>query len=105
MGWELRKGKLYYYQKTRIGKHIISRYMSGERGELAAKLVEIDRERRALERAQRAEERARERAAMADSPELAAFYKQTRLLLDAATVAAGYHRHKHQWRKRRDSID
>jgi hypothetical protein len=105
MGWELRKGKLYYYQKTRIGKRIVSRYLAGERGVLAAKLVELDRERRALEREARAEERAKERAAFEDSPELATFYEQVRLLLDAATLAAGYHRHKHQWRKRRDSID
>jgi hypothetical protein len=62
-------------QKMRIGKHVVSRYMSGERGVLAAQLVEIDRERRALEREARAEERAKERAALADSPELATFYE------------------------------
>jgi hypothetical protein len=58
MGWERRRGRMYYYRKVRRGGRIISQYRgSGELGQLAALLAETEhaeaQARRALLRAER----------------------------------------------------
>jgi hypothetical protein len=59
----------------------------------------------ALERLERAAERERERSerSAADAAEraVAAWFEDVQAAADAAMVAAGFHRHKGQWRRRR----
>jgi len=101
VGIETRKnGTSYYYRKVRANGHVRSEYVgSGDVAQLSYALDRLDREQHQLERAerrQRAEaERAVERAAwglLAEAQQLAAL----------AMLATGHHRHRGQWRKRRE---
>ena len=93
MGWA--QGR-YYRRSVRCGRRVRTQYVGvGWLGQAAAWLDQAEREHRK-------QEQAAIRAVLADTPELTAFYDQVRLLLDAALVASGYHRHKRQWRRRRN---
>ena len=101
MALKTRNNRRYYYQNQRVGRRVVTRYIgSGAVALLAAKLD-------AAERAERDAERAALdalRAELADTPPVARFTEALRLLVDAALIDAGYHRHKRsEWRKRRDS--
>lgn len=100
MAWEERNGNRYYYHKRRIGDRVVSEYMGG--GELAeafAYLDGIDRQRDDLEReATRAEQEAQREI----DKQIDEMISLARTLADATLLAAGYHRHKGQWRKRRE---
>lgn len=99
MGWETRKGGTYYYAKERTGARVVSRYIGA--GELVHFVETMETERREekelnreawrLERGQmrREEERATEIFAAADE------------LMEAALLAAGFHKHKREWRRKR----
>jgi len=100
MGWEKRGGRSYYYRKKRVGQRVVSEYIGI--GPLAELLAEAD----ALERVERtqqreAERRVREEMQVLDwqADELA---ELVRALTHGVLLAAGYHVHKGQWRKRRD---
>ena len=103
MAWEERKGNRYYYRKQRNGDRVVSKYMSGgSLGELFAMEDEIDREVQELEREAEREEREAQQALDKQIDEV---IDLVRLLADAAMIEAGYHRHKGQWRKRRERTD
>lgn len=99
MGWEERKGKLYYYAKEREGGRVVSRYLGA--GELArfAQMMEKSRheERGCYQEAWRRERGALERADR-DAADLFAAADE---LMEAALFAAGFHKHKRQWRRKR----
>lgn len=94
-----RNGRTYFYRKTRVGGRVSSEYVgSGEVAGLYAALDRLQRDERQAEECQRRErhraEQAEERAAwglLAEGQQLAAL----------AMLAAGYHRHKGTWRRRR----
>lgn len=97
MGWEKRGNEFYYYRKVRKGGRVRSEYMGrGVYAQLCAKLIENGQlEREALRSEQQAEkeiDRQLETAGAAVSA-----------LTGAALHAAGYHRHKGQWRKCHDA--
>lgn len=102
MGIETRKNSAYYYRKRREGRRVVSEYVGG--GELGALLYQADR----LAAVEAAEERAA-RQALARSAqeegraarELAAHCQEFAAL---ALLAAGYHRHKGTWRRRRSPM-
>jgi hypothetical protein len=103
MGWETRRnGKRYYYEKTREGSRVVSRYIGcGRLAPLVADLNQLRNERRQQERweAQRARN---EFAELAATPEaITLLLEQAQSAAAAALVAAGYHQHKRQWRKKR----
>jgi hypothetical protein len=100
MGWETRKGRPYYYHKTRIGGRVVSQYIG--RGPLAEALIAFD----AADRADRAwkghtQAEARQRDQEREQ-RLEALRAVLRDMTDAALLASGYHTHKGQWRKRRE---
>jgi len=100
MAWEERNGNRYYYRKRREGSRVVSEYIGA--GDLAEGLLfldEIDRDHRELERQAEREEREAQQAIDKQIDEVIGL---ARLLADAAMIEAGYHRHKGQWRKRRE---
>ena len=99
MGWERRGEHLYYYRKYRVDGRVMSEYCGcGLLAELDASEAAQKREDRLLERKEREDLRtdleARE-TQMRQATEVAS------ILTHAALLAAGYHMHKGQWRKKR----
>jgi hypothetical protein len=107
MGWETRRnGKRYYYEKARQGNRVVSRYIgAGQLAPLVAEINQLDRERRQQERWE-AQMARNEFAELAATPAaLTLLLEQAQSAAAAALVAAGYHQHKRQWRKKRVSKD
>jgi hypothetical protein len=99
MGWETRRGRRYYYRSRRVNGRVVKEYVgAGEEAELAAR-VDADI----------AEERARNRAAFyelllreaAYAAILAPLDAACDLVVAAAMTAAGYHKYRGVWRKKR----
>jgi hypothetical protein len=94
MGWETRGGRQYYYRKQRVGGAVRSIYTP----ELSAGLVE------ALTAHNRAASVELRRAIAAERAEAARVADVCRGLVGAVRellLAAGFHEHKRQWRRRR----
>ncbi len=104
MAWETRaNGGRYYTRSRREGGRLVREYIGcGVKGELAAAADVSRRGEREAERAAIRAERERERAAEA---ELVALHWTVDQLTRGALLAAGFERHKRQWRKRRDEHD
>ena len=100
MAWERRKrGGLYYTQSFREGGRVRRRYIGRcELANLVARCDELRRERREIERERLRQDR--DQDAVADS-QFQAYYDSVESVLTTTLVAAGYHRHNRQWRKRR----
>lgn len=102
MGWETRglSGPRYFTTTRRAGKKRVRAYYGrGVFGELASALREV----RALEREEEEALLREERKAWADiEGRLSSLARSADLLLAASLVLAGHHRHKGQWRRRRD---
>ena len=98
MGWERRGSGCYYYRKRRLGNRVVSTYVgAGECGAAAAR--HDARAHAERERTRREEIRERERLlalerAGADAED------RVHLVTQAWLLAAGYHTHKGQWRRR-----
>jgi hypothetical protein len=101
MAWVHRNGRRYYYRSKRIAGKVRRQYVGcGEEAELAAALDELRRARRRAERVERL--RRLEHWQAAWQP-LEMLIRQTDLLVEAALVASGFHRHHlGEWRKRRE---
>jgi hypothetical protein len=99
-------GRRYYYQRKRVNGRIeYTYYGSGPATPLMAELDQLDRERRQKERLE-AQMARNEFAELAATPEdLTLLLEQAQREAAAALVAAGYHQHKRQWRKKRDRKD
>ncbi len=109
MGWETRNCRGRYYTRSRReGGRVVREYVGcGEKGELAAALdaerrADRDAERRADRDAERAAIRAERERAQALDADLMGLHRAVDLLTRGALMAAGFERHKRQWRKRRD---
>ncbi len=100
MGWEQRGNNQYYYRKEREGSRVKSVYVG--RGEIAHMISEIQSSSPVLERLARATrspeaiKSEKAEAVLAQSAEL------IQLLTQAALLAAGFHTHHRQWRRRRN---
>lgn len=99
MGWETRGNGRYYYRKVRDGGRVRSEYLgAGLLVEMLADIDDLDRQQRQLEdEAWRAEAEAERRTAAA----LAEVDRMVQTMTTAALIAAGYHTHRRQWRRRR----
>jgi hypothetical protein len=103
MGWKRINGRSYYYRSAREGGRVRTEYVgAGEVASLIAQADTIERDRREAER--RDWEAERQRAA-AEDRELDEWFDGIGSIADAAMIAAGFHKHKGQWRRRRDGGD
>ena len=101
MAWERRGGNRYYYQAERENGRVRKRYIgAGEAAELVAHADATIRKTRTerRERARAEIEEAEGLASMADELNDAA-----EILARAEMLAAGYHKRKGEWRRRRDA--
>ena len=104
MAWVVRGDREYYYRSRREGGRVVRDYYgSGDEARLAAA---VDAERRRLRDRDREAKRV-ERAARATAEQLLnELAAGSDLLVAAALLAAGYHRHHMgEWRKRRGRRD
>lgn len=100
MGWEQRGNKKYYYRKRREGDRVVSEYVgSGPLAELASTLDNLTRQEQSLQREQMQREREAIRALDTEVEDVCTVI---RVLTYGALLAAGYHTHKGQWRKKRN---
>jgi hypothetical protein len=101
MSLEKRDGSLYYYRSVRHGDTVRRVYVGS--GELARIAHEGDvAERAAEERARREAELERERLEALAAP-VEELSEAADILARAHLIAAGYHRHKGEWRRARNS--
>jgi hypothetical protein len=101
MAWETRGGRRYYYRKVWKDGRCFSVYEGGGfGGELSA---EQDASQRATE--QQHKLTMRQESARHDQIDalLDESWAQVKAATDEALAAAGYHRHKRQWRLKRDA--
>ena len=99
MAFEQRGNGVYYYRKERQGGKVKSVYGGG--GLLGACFEALDRESRE-ERAFKQQQRKEAAGAMRAIDRAAKeSWKEIRAAHEAAMMAAGYHKHKRQWRKKR----
>ena len=101
MAWEERGGNLYYYRTHWVNGRPVKEYVGGGLlGRLSAEADRIGRERAEAERARHRRELERLEALISPAAELS---KAAEVLLRAELIAAGYHRHKGEWRRARNA--
>jgi hypothetical protein len=99
MGWKTINGRRYYYKSERDGGRVKTTYFGARESGLLISLLELeDRAEREAElearRAEREESDAEDRA-------VSSWFDDVQAVADAAIVAAGFHKHKGQWRRKR----
>jgi len=100
MGWEERRGRLYYYRSVREGKRVRKEYVGGGAlGQLAAQIDELERLQRKEEEASCNEERERLQRSAGFLQELE---EATEILTRAELLVAGFHKRKGEWRRIRE---
>lgn len=99
MGWKTINGRRYFYRSVREGGRVKTQYVgAGERGLLMSLLHSEDRAERLADRIER---RAEREESAAEETAVAEWFDAVQTVADAAMVAAGYHKHKGQWRRKR----
>ena len=99
MGTEYRRGRPFYYRKHWRDGRCVSEYVGA--GPTFALLGQFDAAQRQQAAAERAAWKAERQRMEAEDRAVAELFDRVQLLADAAMVAAGYHRHNRQWRRRR----
>jgi hypothetical protein len=100
VAWEERRGSLYYYRSMRDGKRVRKEYVGA--GEVAEALAHADETIRRIRELEVAEGRAELECLMELAAPVAQLCEMVEVLARAELVAAGYYRHKGQWRFRRE---
>jgi hypothetical protein len=99
MGWKTINGRRYFYKSEREGGRVKSTYFgSGESGSLMAEWIAVERLEREAEREQLREER---EESDAEERAISDWFDGVQAVADAGMIAAGFHKHKGQWRRRR----
>jgi hypothetical protein len=96
MGWD--KGR-YYARSTKVNGRVVREYLG--RGAAAEAAAQADEERRALRAGSAAAWKQEKAALRARQAEINALCSGADLLARAALLAAGFHQHKRQWRRKR----
>ena len=102
MGWENReRGGPYYTRSRREGGRVVREFVGGGlAGRLASEFDRIDRERREARALEEKRELERLEALAAPVLELSG---AAEILTHAHLIAAGFHRHKGEWRRARNN--
>jgi hypothetical protein len=102
MGWENReRGGPYYTRSRRVGGRVVREYVgAGLVGRLSAEADRIKRERAEAEKARHRRELERLEVLAAPVLEVS---EAAEILARAHLIAAGFHRHKGEWRRERDT--
>jgi hypothetical protein len=103
MGWKRIGNHEYFHTSRREGGRVVTEYDG--RGELAALCARLDDVGRKKREDQRAREKAEREAAAQQDREFREWYEAVETLAAAAMLAAGYHNHHGQWRRRRNGED
>src|SRR5215208_7236090 len=99
MAWERRGSNLFYYQYERVDGRVRKKYVgAGDVAEAIAHADETIRRSRAA-RSERARVELEEAKTLASAGQ--ELWEAADILAVAQLVAAGYHRHKGEWRMRR----
>jgi hypothetical protein len=99
MGWKQINGRQYYYKSERVGGRVQSTYYGS--GELASLVATLDTEAREEREAERRDRRAEREQADAEERAVAEWFDEVQAVADAAMIAAGFHKHRGQWRRKR----
>jgi hypothetical protein len=101
VGWEKReRGGPYYTRSRRVNGRVVREYVGGgDVGEAAAQLDEAERRHREEKAAYRKEEKERLRR---DADFLSELEATAEVLTRAHLIAAGFCRHKGEWRRPRE---
>ena len=101
MAWERRGSNLYYYQSERVDGRVRKKYIGTSEASVAQAIAHADE----TIRRSRAAQSERGRVELEEARTLASageeLWEAADILAVAELVAAGYHRHKGQWRRRR----
>lgn len=101
MGWEQRGNNRYYYRKRRIGRRVVSEYVgTGAAASLAEQRNRLARSRRDSRRQVAKDKRAEMDAS---EGELVALDKLISDLVSSILLTDGFHTHKREWRRKRES--
>ena len=99
MGWKTINRRRYYYKSERDGGRVKTTYVGpGESGVLFSLLALEDRAEREAEREQRKFEREEFEA---EEKTVADWFDDVQAAAEDAMIAAGFHKHKGQWRRKR----
>ena len=99
MGWEKRNGRAYYYRKRRINGRVTSEYLGT--GFVADIHATDDAEaRREREQVRQAERQLRHAEQIVEQ-QLDTVQQALEPVTAACLIAAGFHKHRGQWRKKR----
>jgi hypothetical protein len=103
MGWKRIGNGLYFYRSRREGGRVRSDYFgTRESGLLMAQILECDKQDHLLEKAEARDDR--EEFEQAEKA-FVDWFDAIEMLANGAMLAAGYHKHRGQWRRRRNGED
>jgi len=99
MAWEQRRERSYYYLKMREGARVRSVYVG--RGDLAQTCAETAEDCRQEQECLRAHKRQARQAEADIDRQLKDAEAMLATVVNTTLCAAGYHKHKGQWRRKR----
>lgn len=100
MGWEQRGNNSYYYKKERTGSSVKSVYVG--RGEVAQMVSKLQASSTELEKLMRAKKAIEANEVERAEATLDRAIELTQLFTQATLLAAGFHTHHRQWRRKRN---
>ncbi len=103
MGWEERRGRLYYYKSERVRGRVRRVYLGND--EVARTLAEADAAIHRVREAEREARRARREEMNAEDAQLEELCELIELLTKGALLDAGYRKRKGEWRRKRAEKD
>ena len=102
MAWEERRGRRFYYQSERGEDGRVKKRYIGT-GEIAEAIAHADETRRRVREERRAQEREQLERMEALAAPVLEIDAAADILARAHLVAAGYHQHKGEWRRGRNT--
>ena len=99
MGWKTINGRRYYYKSERDGGRVKSTYFGAGESGLSWPTWSLSSGWR--ERPSGSERRAEREESDAEEKAVSEWFDGVQAVADAAMIAAGFHKHKGQWRRKR----